>query len=98
MLTDGSGETVDLDNSDTYKLLPNDLKELRNLMFKEIGFYICYVEYWYKEDFEGDFCGQKKRVDKLIQRFTDDEKENSNNIAWYQEMIFLFQDDTENMC
>ena len=41
---------------------------------------------------------QRKRVEALIQNFATERKNNYNNILWYQEQIFLFQDETENMC
>jgi hypothetical protein len=101
--TDLSGQTVDLDNPETYKHLPTDLEELRNLMLREIGYYHCYVKYWHKDIFKGEEKfksgdAQIKRVKKLIKNFTENEGDNRNNVIWCQEQIYLFQDETENMC
>jgi hypothetical protein len=41
---------------------------------------------------------QKKRVKKMIKYFSENEKDNANNIMWYKEQIYLFQDEIENMC
>jgi hypothetical protein len=91
---------VDLDDEKTYDFLPKTKKELRDLMFKEIGYAHCYMNFWYKDIFdEHDGC-QKKRVENLIKNFTENEKENyhNDNLMWYKEQIFLFQCEIENMC
>jgi len=94
--TDLSGQTVDLDNPETYKHLPTDVRKLRDLMLREIGYYHCYVKYWHKDAFKGD--GQVKNVKKLIKNFTENEGDNRDSVIWYQEQVYLFQDETENMC
>jgi len=94
------GEEVDLDNPETYNYFSQDVKTLRDKMFTEIGYYYCYVNYWHKDIFDRPDFGlpQKIRVDALIKNFTDNERQNYDNVLWYQEQIFLFQDETENMC
>lgn len=91
-------KTVDLDNSETYNKLPKNADELRSLMFKEIGYTYCYMNYWYKDVFgtprDG---GQKERVENLIKYFTENEKSNRTNIRWLQEQVFIFQEETENL-
>lgn len=90
---------VDLDDPQTYKHLPQTAKELRDMMFSEIGYYHCYVNYWHKTDWSNAVGqAQKERVDKLITYFTENEKKNYGDVLWYQEQIFLFQDEIENMC
>lgn len=89
-------DEVDLDDPKTYDHLPKTTKELRQLMLSEIGYAYCYMNFWHKEVFE--MCNQKGKVDELIKIFTDNEKKNYDNILWYQEQIFLFQDEIENMC
>ena len=96
--TDLFGDIVDLDDQKTYKHLPTDLKELRNMMFKEIGYYYCYTHFWHRNVFLDVDSDQMKRADKIIKNFTDNEKQNYENVMWYQEHIFLFQDEVENMC
>lgn len=86
--------TVDLDNPETYKFLPNDVNALRDIMLCEIGYYYCYVNYWRK----GWDKKQVKRVEKLIKNFTENEQANYHNVLWYQEQVFIFQDEIENMC
>jgi len=41
---------------------------------------------------------QRQRVYKLIDNFAKNRRNNYDNILWYQEQIFLFQDEIENMC
>lgn len=91
------GEEVDLDDPKTYKCLPNNVNDLRTLMLKEIGYYYCYTKFWHKDTFGKD-NKQKKKVKKLIKNFTENESKNYENVLWYQEQIFLFQDEIENMC
>lgn len=90
------GEEVDLDSSATYEHLPNTTKELRDLFFKEVGYMHCYTKYWHKDAFEKS--EQMKRIKKLLKNFTLNEVNNITNVMWYQEQVFLFQDEIENMC
>lgn len=94
------GEVVDLDDQTIYDYLPNTTKELRQLLLSEIGYYYCYVNFWHKETYDQwDSClSQKARVEEFINDFTKTEKENYDNIMWYKEKIFLFQEEIENMC
>jgi len=97
--TGSLGEEVDLDSPKTYKHLPKTTKELDALMFKEIGYALCYMDYFHKDWYSGKRGdGQRKRVYKLIKAFTKDRKNNYTNKIWYKEQIFLFQDEIENMC
>ncbi len=91
---------VDLDDPKTYKHLPQTTKELRQLMLSEIGYAYVYMNYWYEDTFSNWDSGieQKHRVEKLIACFAENERQNRDNILWYQEQIFIFQDETENMC
>lgn len=93
------GVEVDLDNSEIYSFLPNTIDELDDRMFKEIGYVLCYMDYfhpdWFGKKRDG---GQRKRVNKLIQNFTENRKHNYQNLMWYKEQVFLFEDETENMC
>lgn len=100
------GEEFDLDNPDTYKHLPDDLNKLDNMMFKEIGQALVYMDYFRKELFlkkddyyhnSGGF-NQRQRIKKLIKDFSENRHKNYKNKMWYKEQIFLFQDETENMC
>lgn len=88
---------VDLDNPETYNYLPDSPSALRDMMFEKIGYYHCYVNYWHKDWFDED-GGQKQRVEKLIKHFTENENEHFDDVLWYQEQVFLFEEETENMC
>ena len=100
--------TVDLDDEVTYKHLPDDVNELDEKMFNEIGKAICYMDYWYLEDFpkkrpkktDINYWGykQRKRVEVLIDIFTKERKNNYKNKMWYKEKLYILQDETENMC
>lgn len=89
---------VDLDDPKTYEHLPQIVKELREKMFFEIGYSYCYMNFWHADIFNKNDGGQKTRVELLVKNFTENEKQNYNNVLWYQEQLFLFQDEIENMC
>jgi len=89
---------VDLDDPEIYNHLPADARELRQMMLSEIGYYHCYVNYWHKDIFDENDYGQKARVEALIKYFTENEKQNYDDVLWYKEQVFLFQDEIENMC
>lgn len=91
---------VDLDDPKTYDHLPKNLNELRTKMLSEIGYAYCYMNFWHKDIFTEYSAGrgQKKRVEALVKNFTENERPNYENTLWYQEQIFLFQDEKENMC
>lgn len=90
-------DVVDLDDPNTYSHLPQTTRECDDLMFKEIGYYYCYVNFLHKDLFKSD-DDQILRCLNLIEKFSSERKENYHNLLWYQEQIFLFQDETENMC
>lgn len=41
---------------------------------------------------------QRQRIYKLINNFSNNRHNNYKNLQWFKEQIFLFQDETENMC
>ena len=86
---------VDLDDPKTYEHLPQNTKELRNLMLSKIGYSYCYMNYWHKDFNHGE---QKEKIEQLVKYFTDNERKNYNNVLWYQEQVFIFQNEIENMC
>lgn len=90
------GYIVDLDDPETYNYLPNTIKELRQIMFAEIGYAYCYMNFWHADVFEKH--SQKQKVEESVKNFTENYKTNYENIQWYKEQIFLFQDLIENMC
>ena len=92
-------DVVDLDDPKTYEHLPKNVKDLRQKMFADIGYAYCYMNFWHKDVYEHIHCDkQKERVEALVKYFTENERENYKNVLWYQEQIFLFEDETENMC
>ena len=92
------GEEVDLDDSNTYNHLPQNIQELRKLMFSEIGYSYLYMNFWHSDVFSKNDGGQKDRILKLIENFIKNECTNRRNITWTQEQIYIFQDEIENMC
>jgi len=90
---------VDLDDPATYSHLPNTINELRELMFARIGYAYCYMYYWHPDIYSGNIGDtQKINVKAKIKYFTENERANYNNIMWYKEQVFLFDDEIENMC
>lgn len=108
------GEIVDLDNSENYSYLPNDIKSLDEKMFCEIGKSLIYMDYFHPEIFskkkkyiinpytdkKSIDCGyqQRQRVYKLIKEFANNRETHYDDVLWYQEQIFIFQEECENMC
>mgnify|MGYP003417989155 CR=1 FL=1 len=94
------GMDVDLDSPDTYKHLPQQIQQVRASLLKEIGYAHCYMNYWQKELFKKNKnCGgQRARVENLIKKYAEEEAGQYENLKWYQEMLFLFHDEIENMC
>lgn len=56
------------------------------------------IELGYPDKFTNAAYYQRQRVYKLIERFTKERKNNLENIMWFKEMVFLFEDEIENMC
>ena len=92
------GEEVDLDDPNLYDRFPDDVNQLREIMFSKIGYSYCYMNFWHKETFDTFASDQKIRVDKLIKKFTEEEEANYKNALWYKGQIFIFEEETENMC
>jgi hypothetical protein len=96
---DSEGETVDLDDPKTYSHLPDDWNLLDDFMFKEIGYALCYMNIFHPDVFKGKRDGgQKKRVMKLINNFCENRRIYYEDKMWYKEQIYIFHDETENMC
>lgn len=92
------GDECDLDDPKLYSYLPDDFYELRNILFKEIGYSYWYMNYLHNYSGYLGFESQKERIHIMIKDFTDNYNENINNIMWIKEKIFLFQNEIENMC
>ena len=95
---DAFGFDVDLDDPSLYDKckIPNTINECESKMFEEIGYAYWYTSFRHKDWYEGN--NQGERVNKLIEDFTNNLNENRQNLMWYREQIYLFQDETENMC
>lgn len=67
---------------------------------KKDRFVELFPEKWPGKMFEVANTGynQRQRIYKLIENFATERKNNYHNLQWYKERIFLFQDETENMC
>lgn len=89
---------VDLDDESIYSHLSDNPEVLRNLMFQEIGYVYCYMDFWYSDVFDKRDGGQRERVIKLIKNFTDNEKNYRGDRFWLKEQIFIFRCEIENMC
>jgi len=96
---DSFGKQHDLDDPQTYVFYPDDCDVLDKLMFKDIGFALVYYKYFHPDSLNDiTVKEQMNRIDKLIETFCKDRKNNYKNILWYKEQLFLFQDEIENMC
>lgn len=95
-----NGPEVDLDDPETYRGYPQDIKSLENRMFFQIGYAHVYMNHWNKDVYE-DWKGakdQKHRVEALIKNFSENRSKNYQNVRWYQEQILIFENEIENMC
>lgn len=98
MFRDAFGHDIDLDKTESLgKLSELGAEELDTLMFKEIGYALCYMDYFHPNTFPLD-SPQRKRVNQKIYNFTEERKNNYNNDIWLRKKVFIFQDETENMC
>lgn len=88
------GEIVDLTNPDTYSYMSKDIDVLCNKIHQEIGYCYCYFNYWHKPWDEK----QEARVEVLIQVYSHERRDNITNLLWHQEMLYLIEDEIENMC
>ena len=52
----------------------------------------------YPDAFANSGFNQRQRVYRLIEDFTKNRHDNWENIQWFQEQVFLFEDEIENMC
>ncbi len=85
---------VDLDNSDTYSYMPDNIELLHHKIYQEVGRYYLFVNY-FKPNWDRS---QIKRVNLIIERFSSGRNDNFTNIIWLKEILFLIQDEIENMC
>jgi len=81
-----SGVIVDLDDPETYKYLPDNEKDLDNMMFREIGKAICYMDY-----FHPDIFGKEKQEPDSSIKWTEEEKskgiaDQHANCGYYQRL------------
>jgi len=92
---DHFGYESDLDDPDTYSYLPNTIEKVRDQMYNEMGFSLLYMDFFHPGEFSKS-DPQRKRIKKLIKSYIADKFNTS--LLWHQEQLFLFQDETENMC
>lgn len=94
--TDILGVEHDLDNPETYKHLPQTEEAVISKLYEQIGYSRVYmVEHGFLKD---DRCkDQVERIDELINTIISGyyvEK----GLMWWQERLFLFDNEIENMC
>lgn len=63
-------EDVDLDDPKTYAHLPDSINVLNDRMLKEIGYAICYMDYWHP-----DIFGKEKKEPDMTKPWTQEEIE-----------------------
>lgn len=95
---DSFGHEFDLDEEETYSHLPKEARALDDRMFKEIGYALCYMDNFHPEDFPVKGRGQRQRVELRIHNFCENRMAHYEDVIWLREQVFLFEDETENMC
>lgn len=91
------GDEVDLDNLETFSHLPDDVNQLRDILFKEFGWCHLYMNYLHQDVF-GESDLQRKRINEFMKNYSENHLKNYDNVLWLKEQVFLFQDEIENMC
>ena len=94
---DAFGHTVDLDDDKTYKNLPKTDRELDDKMFEEIGKALVYMDYFHPDVFPSS-SPQRLRVNQMIYNFATERRGHYKDVKWLREKLYIFQDETENMC
>lgn len=107
------GYEVDLDDPKTYEHLPQTKDELRDKIFSIIGYALCYMDRFHPDNYPkeklffgespsllGAYYEQRMRINIMIDDFCSKPKyyDYINNIEMMKECIFMFEDETENMC
>lgn len=106
------GYEVDLDDPKTYAHLPQTKDELWTKIFSIIGYALCYMDRFHPDNYPKEklFFGdspsllganyaQRMRINVMIDDFcSKNYYDYISNVEMMQEFIFLFEDETENMC
>lgn len=97
--TDTFGEEYDLDDPATYKHLPQGTPEVLARLYREIGYARLYV---IAHRFDESECGRAQiaRIEKLVANAAESFGGNmwNKSAIYWQERLFLFLDEIENMC
>jgi len=93
----GMGELVDLDDESIYQGMPTTERECYNEFMKQVGEAYWYVTFVYPNHDPK----QVKRINDLIQKYTDErhlERTKEEQYKWIRETLWIFIEETENMC
>ncbi len=89
------GPEVDLDDPATYAHLPQTLKGVTNQLYREIGYARVYVLRNARPGRKWDKA-QRARIKEMVRAIAADA--DSLPLVHWQERLFLFLDEIENMC
>ena len=81
-----SGVMVDLDDPETYKYLPDNEKDLDNLMFREIGMATCYMDYWHPDVFPKEKQDPHPDIEWTKEEIEKDLPDQHANCGYYQRL------------
>ena len=90
-----------------YALVYMDYFPSRKSMFptKKVKSKMISIKAWYpnskskrKVDINNSGWQQRQRVYKLIKNFADNRSKKWGDVKWFREQVFMFDDETENMC
>lgn len=77
-----------------------DVNDLKKEIYNAIGYVKLYIEHYHRDIFFGS--AQHERVEKLIfwlgKEVPNHMEDNEENRHWYRKWLYLFEDETENMC
>lgn len=91
------GREVDLDDPATYTQLPQTIRGVLDNLYGEIGYAMLYIlgDHWSVHS--PDQCARVNAMVKDIAKHWN-ERPRTQPLIFWQEKLYLFMDETENMC
>lgn len=91
------GPPEDLDDPKTYARFPQTIRDVQEALWRKIGYAAVYV---IAHQFSESECGQKQidRIGVLVEAVAKGQEQRGKPLIWWQEQLYLFEDEIENMC
>jgi hypothetical protein len=99
-----TARSIDLNNPDTYRDYPHgdcDASELLDLIYKRIGYYKMYTEYYQPDWYHGNQLALR-RVENILFWFSREHKkfykDDDESRRWFRKVLFMLDLETESLC